>query len=72
MAAGAIPPPLFFERRRHFDRDIASKHREQNGSGLGIPQRHFEKTSSVDHVLEQRPTRYPCDFRIERPLPKDI
>jgi hypothetical protein len=41
MAAGAIPPPLFFEQRRHVS----------IGSGSGFLVEH-PKTISVDHVVE--------------------
>jgi hypothetical protein len=42
MAAGAIPPPLFFERRRQF-------------FAIG-PRRHVQsKTDSVDHAFEAAP-----------------
>jgi hypothetical protein len=53
MAAGAIPPPLFFERRRPCERKFCErKSCEQIGSGSAVPQRRFRKTSSVDHVLQ--------------------
>jgi len=44
MAAGAIPPPLFFERRRQLGQ------RPGNGSGTRF------KTTSVDDSIE-RPAR---------------
>jgi hypothetical protein len=60
MAAGAIPPPLFFERRRHagiFARD--------NGIS-GTP----GKSPSVDQAVE-RPAPKP-DYAANRSPPKDI
>jgi hypothetical protein len=48
MAAGAIPPPLFFERRWRCERESC----ERIGSGSVVPQRRFRKTSGVDLVLE--------------------
>jgi hypothetical protein len=51
MAAGAIPPPLFFERSQPREH-IGSRHR----SLKDVP----FVTKSVDHVLE-RPARFICD-----------
>jgi hypothetical protein len=52
MAAGAIPPPLFFERRRQLGPT----------PGNGILKNTF-KTTSVDHSIERpahlSPTRSP-------------
>ena len=42
MAAGAIPPPLFFEHRRHVS----------IGSESDILAEHPETQISVDHVVE--------------------
>ena len=61
MAAGAIPPPLFFERRRHVS-SFASKEWHTQG--------HQENNVSADLALELpraavRPPR-------ERSPPKDI
>jgi hypothetical protein len=77
MAAGAIPPPLFFERRRPRERKFVSRNlraelREQISSRKRHSSETISKTSSVDHVLQKRPARYSCDFRIARSLPKDI
>jgi len=52
MAAGAIPPPLFFEQRR-CGSILASSH------GIfknGLRQNTLENTTSVDHAIE-RPAR---------------
>jgi hypothetical protein len=61
MAAGAIPPPQFFERRRpvcHI------------GIGNGILVEHLKKYTSVDHAVE-RPARSSLSSR-DRSLSKDI
>ena len=49
MAAGAIPPPLFFERRRQLGPRLGSR------PGNGLLGTRF-KTTSVDHSIE-RPER---------------
>jgi hypothetical protein len=61
MAAGAIPPPLFFERRR--------------AAGISAPKMAFsyrtpEQHTSVDHAIE-RPARTSPTTRDRLP-PKDI
>jgi len=61
MAAGAIPPPLFFERRRPI---------EHLGSGHGILRGIRTNTSSVDHAVEP-PARL-LMISSERSPPKDI
>jgi hypothetical protein len=61
LAAGAIPPPLFFERRRR-----VSNLRSENGILLRTP----EKYTSVDHAVE-RPARSSLSIR-DRSLSKDI
>src|SRR5712671_4918616 len=45
MAAGAIPPPLFFERRRHVSILLP-----ENGTLRNIRKKH----TSVDHAVERR------------------
>jgi hypothetical protein len=47
LAAGAIPPPLFFERRRH-SAYLTSAICSENGILL----RTSEKPTSVDHAVE--------------------
>jgi hypothetical protein len=61
LAAGAILPPLFFERRR-----LVSNLRSENGILLRTP----EKYTSVDRAVE-RPARSSLSTR-DRSLSKDI
>jgi hypothetical protein len=47
MAAGAIPPPLFFEQRR-LRKHLASVHGTPKN---GLRQNTLENTTSVDHAI---------------------
>jgi hypothetical protein len=47
MAAGAIPPPLFFEQRRYGSIWL-SGHGILKNTGI---QEHLENTTSVDHAI---------------------
>jgi hypothetical protein len=62
MAAGAIPPPLFFERRRH-----GSTFASREWHSLT---EHPEQHDSVDHAVERRAHSGPTTR--ERLPPKDI
>jgi hypothetical protein len=67
LAAGAIPPPLFFERRRRVSIVCSSEN--------GVLPEHSEKYVSVDHAVE-RPTHLSWTIRAghlsELSPPKDI
>jgi hypothetical protein len=74
MAAGAILPPLFFERRWRCEPQFCEHVYAASGSVPAAPflRDVFEKPAASISCLNNGRRVYPTDFTIERSLPKDI